>query len=93
MDDEQHAGIADQLRRVTALQDIEAYRCDQQVLDAADRLLASSRLALFWRGGRTIHARFVRGGESDARELSLIERAAELSRGAGDARGDAEALF
>jgi len=93
VDDEQHAGIAEQLRRVTALQDIEAYRCDQQALDAADRLLDLVEAGALLARGRTMHARLVRGEETDARELSLFERAAELYRGAGDARGEAEALF
>jgi hypothetical protein len=93
VDHEQHAGIAEQLRQVTALQDIEAYRCDQQALDAADRLLDLVEAGALLARGRTMHARFLQDRQGDARELSLLERAAELYRGAGDARGEAEALF
>lgn len=55
-------------------------------LDAVEADLALAR-------GRILHARFLEQRTEDPTELALFERAAELYRALGDARGEAEALF
>lgn len=56
---------------------------------ALDRLEADLALAR----GRLLHARHLGDHSEDDRELALFERAAEVYRDLGDARGEGEALF
>lgn len=55
-------------------------------LDAVEAALALAR-------GRLLHAEFLQTRQEDERELTNLERAAELSRELGDVRGEGEALF
>lgn len=73
---------------------------DTGALAAADRELDAVEADLALARGRVIHGRFLQQREEDpglAREdpdeLALFERAAELYRALGDARGEGEALF
>ena len=73
---------------------------DTGALAAADRELKAAEADLALARGRIIHGRFLQQREEDtglAREdqdeLTLFERAAELYRELGDARGEGEALF
>lgn len=58
----------------------------ERSLDAVEADVALAR-------GRLLHARFLRDGTEDPRELALFERAAELYQSTGDVRGEGEALF
>jgi tetratricopeptide (TPR) repeat protein len=73
---------------------------DTYALAAADRELDAVEADLALARGRVIHGRFLQQREQnpgmareDPDELTLFERAAELYRGLGDARGEGEALF
>ncbi len=64
----------------------EALAVAQDELDAVEAELALAR-------GRVLHARFLADREENPEELVLFERAADLYRQRGDARGEAEACF
>ncbi|WP_412538289.1 tetratricopeptide repeat protein [Longispora sp. K20-0274] len=66
---------------------------DTDGLATADTALDAVEADLALARGRIIHARYLRDRSEDPRELGLFERAAELYRQGGDARGEAEALF
>jgi hypothetical protein len=56
-------------------------------LGTAERELDAVEADLALAHGRIAHARFLEGRDEDPRELTLFERAAELYRTLGDARG------
>ncbi|WP_435204738.1 tetratricopeptide repeat protein [Micromonospora sp. bgisy143] len=66
---------------------------DATSLDEAERDLVALEADTALARGRLLHARFLETGAEDAAELSLFERAAQLYREVGDARGEGEALF
>ncbi len=73
---------------------------DEDGLVAADADLDSLEADLAIARGRVAHARYLqqrRAGDErpaeDPRELELFTRAAQLYRGVGDSRGEADALF
>jgi tetratricopeptide (TPR) repeat protein len=66
---------------------------DPSGLEAADRELDTVEADVALARGRLVHARYLADRLEDPRELALFERAAELYRGLGDERGEAEALF
>jgi ketosteroid isomerase-like protein len=66
--------------------DTAAPAAADQELDAVEADLALAR-------GRIMHARFLADRQRDAAELACFERAAELYAAAGNAAGEAEALF
>lgn len=66
--------------------DADALATAERDLDAVEADLALAR-------GRIIHGRSLERQDEDPRELALFERAAELYRALGDARGEGEALF
>ncbi|MEU5786673.1 tetratricopeptide repeat protein [Micromonospora purpureochromogenes] len=66
---------------------------DPSVLAEAERSLDVVEADLALARGRILHARFLDDRVEDPRELPLFQRAAELYRQLGDARGEAEALF
>ncbi len=66
---------------------------DPAQLDGADAELDLVEAGLALARGRIMHARFLAGGQLDPATLAQFERAAGLYAGAGDGRGEAEALF
>ncbi|MGV9211409.1 tetratricopeptide repeat protein [Micromonospora sp. RB23] len=66
---------------------------DATSLGEAERDLVALEADTALARGRLLHARFLESGAEDAAELSLFERAAQLYREVGDARGEGEALF
>jgi tetratricopeptide (TPR) repeat protein len=66
--------------------DADALATAARELDAVEADLALAR-------GRIAHARFLGGQNEEPDELPSFERAAQLYRALGDARGEAEALF
>ncbi|MEV1110392.1 tetratricopeptide repeat protein [Micromonospora sp. NPDC049751] len=66
---------------------------DSTSLDEAERDLVAVEADTALARGRLLHARFLETGTEDAAELPLFERAAQLYREVGDARGEGEALF
>jgi tetratricopeptide (TPR) repeat protein len=66
---------------------------DLSGLAVAERELDGVEADLVLARGRVLHARFLAERVEDPRELPLFERAAELYRALGDARGEGESLF
>ncbi|GAA2183675.1 tetratricopeptide repeat protein [Micromonospora lupini] len=66
---------------------------DAKSLDEAERDLLALEADTALARGRLLHARFLESGAEDAAELRLFERAAQLYRELGDARGEGESLF
>jgi ketosteroid isomerase-like protein len=66
---------------------------DPAQLDQGDAELDLVQAGLALARGRIMHARFLASGQLDEAALAQFERAAELYAKAGDARGEAEALF
>ncbi|MEU5783581.1 tetratricopeptide repeat protein [Micromonospora lupini] len=66
---------------------------DAKPLDEAERDLVALEADTALARGRLLHARFLETGAEDAAELRLFERAAQLYRELGDARGEGESLF
>jgi ketosteroid isomerase-like protein len=66
---------------------------EEAQLDLGDAELDLIEAGLALARGRIMHARFLAGGELDPATLTVFERAARLYAGAGDTRGEAEALF
>ncbi|MET8280233.1 tetratricopeptide repeat protein [Micromonospora sp. NPDC005174] len=66
---------------------------DATSLDEAERDLVALEADTALARGRLLHARFLGTGVEDAAELPFFERAAQLFRELGDARGEGEALF
>jgi len=90
--DDGHGG-AGPTRDLVSLYDIEAYRVDRRMLDAADPLLDRAEARVLLARGRSLHGRFLLGLGAEAGELGLFERAERLFREAGDERGQGEATF
>jgi tetratricopeptide (TPR) repeat protein len=90
----------DRIERAKALYEQAVFSGDASVLIDAERELDAVEADVALARGRILHARFLneraRANSSsveDAAELPLFERAIELYRALGDARGEAEALF
>jgi tetratricopeptide (TPR) repeat protein len=90
----------ERVERSALLYERALFEGDTSALAAADRELDAVEADLALARGRVIHGRFLQQREEDpglAREdpdeLTLFERAAELYRALGDARGEGEALF
>src|SRR5688572_15922491 len=90
----------DRIERAKALDEQAVFSGDASVLIDAERELDAVEADVALARGRILHARFLneraRASSSpveDAAELPLFERAIELYRALGDARGEAEALF
>ena len=90
----------DRIERARALYEQAVFSGDVSVLTDAERGLDAVEADAALARGRILHARFLneraRAGSSpveDPAELPLFERAAELYRALGDARGEAEALM
>ncbi|TCO57291.1 tetratricopeptide repeat protein [Actinocrispum wychmicini] len=72
--------------QVQFTEDADALALAEQELDSAEADVALAR-------GRILHTKFLRERVEDPREFELFTRAAELYRGLGDSRAEAEALF
>jgi tetratricopeptide (TPR) repeat protein len=90
----------DRIERAKTLYEQAVFSGDVSVLIEAERGLDAVEADAALARGRILHARFLneraRASSSpveEAAELSLFERAIELYRALGDARGEAEALF
>ncbi|MEV4095097.1 tetratricopeptide repeat protein [Streptosporangium saharense] len=86
-------GADDRIERAGALYERAVFGGDADAVTAADRELDAVEADLALARGRVAHARFLDDGHESPHELGLFERAAELYRGLGDVRGEAEALF
>ncbi|GAA4567196.1 hypothetical protein [Planotetraspora kaengkrachanensis] len=90
----------DRIERARTLYEQAVFGGDSSVLTNAERGLDAVEADVALARGRILHARFLNErvgvGSSpveDPAELPLFERAIELYRALGDARGEAEALF
>lgn len=83
----------ERLTRAGELYERAVFGGDGGALAAADRSLDGLEADLALARGKVVHARFLDQRVEDPGELPLFERAAELYRGLGDERGEAEALF
>ncbi|MEQ4719461.1 hypothetical protein [Nonomuraea sp. B19D2] len=90
----------DRIERAKTLYERAVFSGDASVLTDAERGLDAVEADAALARGRILHARFLNerasAGSSpveDPAELLLFERAIELYRALGDARGEAEALF
>jgi tetratricopeptide (TPR) repeat protein len=90
----------DRIERVKTVYDRTVYSGDASELTDAERGLDAVEADVALARGRILHARFLNerasAGSSpveDPAELMLFERATELYRALGDARGEAETLF
>ncbi|MGC5018370.1 tetratricopeptide repeat protein [Micromonospora sp. DT47] len=83
----------DRIARAHAHYERAVFAGETGVLTEAERDLDGVEADLALARGRILHARFLDGRVEDPRELPLFERAVELYRQLGDARGEAEALF
>ncbi|WAU83130.1 tetratricopeptide repeat protein [Streptomyces sp. Qhu-G9] len=83
----------ERIRRAELLYERAVFGGESSALVSADRCLDEVEADLALTRGRVIHARFLEERAEDARELELFERAAELYRRLGDARGEGEAVF
>ncbi|MEV0151356.1 MULTISPECIES: tetratricopeptide repeat protein [unclassified Nonomuraea] len=90
----------DRIERARTLYEQAVFSGDAGVLTEAERGLDAVEADVALARGRILHARFLdeRAGAGsspveDPAELPLFQRAIELYRALGDARGEAEALF
>lgn len=83
----------DRLERARRLYERAVFGGDDRALTIAERELDSVEADLALARGRIAHARFLATREEDGDELALFERAAQLYRELGNARGEGEALF
>ncbi|MFG1681390.1 hypothetical protein ACGFNP_14600 [Nonomuraea sp. NPDC049269] len=90
----------DRIERAKTLYERAVFSGDTSVLTNAERDLDAVEADTALARGRILHARFLNeragAGSSpveDPAELPLFERAIELYRALGEARGEAEALF
>uniref|UniRef100_UPI003D748906 tetratricopeptide repeat protein n=1 Tax=Nonomuraea jabiensis TaxID=882448 RepID=UPI003D748906 len=90
----------DRIERAKTLYEQAVFSGDASMLASAERGLDAVEADAALARGRILHARFLNeratAGSSpveDPAELALFERAVELYRALGDARGEAEALF
>jgi ribosomal protein S18 acetylase RimI-like enzyme len=80
------------LRRAASAYDRAAFAGDPASLAPAERDLAALEASVCLSRAKLAHARFVTGTGDHSEEPILLERALALYRGAGDVRGEAEAL-
>lgn len=83
----------ERVERARLLYEQAVFGGDPGGLSAADQELDAVEADLDLARGRILHARFLEDRSEDPRELRWFERAAQLYRGLGDVRGEAEALF
>src|SRR6266576_6664575 len=90
----------DRIERARLLYERAVFGGDADALATADRELDAVEADLALARGRVIHTRFLAQLDEeqerlaeDPRELALFERATELYRELGDARGEGESLF
>lgn len=83
----------DRLEQARLLYERAVFGGDGGALADAVRALDGVEADLALARGRILHARFLETRQEDPQELALFERAAELYRELGDARGEGEALF
>jgi tetratricopeptide (TPR) repeat protein len=90
----------ERVERSGSLYERALFQGDTGALEEADLELDAVEADLALARGRVIHGRFLQQREvdtslarEDPAELTLFERAAELYRALGDARGEGEALF
>jgi tetratricopeptide (TPR) repeat protein len=90
----------DRIERARLLYEQAVFAGEASALATADRDLDSVEADLALARGRVMHTRFLQQRDEspaqlaeDPRELTLFERAGELYRVLGDARGEGEALF
>lgn len=81
------------MRQVDGVYERAIFGGEYDGLAEADRALDVVEAALLVQRGRILHCRFVESRVEPPEELGYFERAAELYRGAGDERGEAEARF
>jgi tetratricopeptide (TPR) repeat protein len=81
----------ERVRRIRVLCDRAVFGGETDELASAEGGLDAAEAELTMARARLLHTRFLSGGEPDPREPQLLERAAELFRSLGDARGEAEA--
>jgi tetratricopeptide (TPR) repeat protein len=81
------------MRQVEGLYERAVFGGEYDGLPDADRALDAVEAALLLQRGRILHCRFLESRVEPDGELAYFERAAELYRGAGDERGEAEAQF
>ncbi|TCC15275.1 tetratricopeptide repeat protein [Kribbella sindirgiensis] len=81
------------MRQVDELYERAIFNGEYDGLPDADRALDAVEARLLLQRGRILHCRFLETRAEPADELAYFERAAELFRGTGDERGEAEALF
>jgi tetratricopeptide (TPR) repeat protein len=81
------------MRQVDGVYERAIFGGEYDGLAEADRALDVVEAALLVQRGRILHCRFVESRVERPEELEYFERAAELYRGAGDERGEAEARF
>ncbi|MGR6317372.1 tetratricopeptide repeat protein [Micromonospora soli] len=84
---------ADRIELARELYEKAVFGGDSGALATADRTLDAVEADLALARGRVLHARYLEDEVEDPRELELFERAAELYRQLGDARGEGEARF
>jgi tetratricopeptide (TPR) repeat protein len=93
-------GMDERIEQARLLYERAVFGGEADALVEADRVLDGVEADVALARGRVIHARFLqrrdegldRAGK-DPGELALFERAAQLYRGLGDMRGEAESLF
>ncbi|WP_241998526.1 tetratricopeptide repeat protein [Kribbella sp. VKM Ac-2569] len=81
------------MRQVDELYERAVFNGEYDGLPEADRALDAVEARLLLQRGRILHCRFLKSRVEPVEELAYFERAANLFRGAGDERGEAEALF
>jgi tetratricopeptide (TPR) repeat protein len=81
------------MRQVDELYERAIFNGEYDGLPDADRALDAVEARLFLQRGRILHCRFLKSRVEPVEELVYFERAADLFRGAGDERGEAEAQF
>ncbi|MET8308343.1 tetratricopeptide repeat protein [Micromonospora sp. NPDC005173] len=86
-------GVDARLTRAQERYEQAVFGGDAKHLDEAERDLTALDADAALARGRLLHARFLGSGSEDAAELPLFERAAQLYRELGDARGEGESLF
>jgi hypothetical protein len=83
----------DRLERARQLYERAVFGGEAAALGTAERELDQVEADLALARGRILHARCLAANRDDPHELALFERAVELYRQLGDARGEAEALL
>ncbi|TCC08766.1 tetratricopeptide repeat protein [Kribbella soli] len=81
------------MRQVDELYERAVFNGEYDGLPDADRALDAVEARLLLQRGRILHCRFLESRVEPPDELAYFERAADLFRGVGDERGEAEAQF